>query len=250
MADKYFKVEKLGKLYTDKVGYRINLLENISFDLDGDKFIGILAPAGSGKSSLLKILAGLDEPTSGNIDTNYEKKVLIPSLPSSFPWLNVYENISFASKMDDKGIAKIIELVGLHGYEDHYPANKSEGFRFRISLGRALANEPDIIIIDEPFNNLNTATRKEIYTLLRTVSQKVSIPFILGTTNITEAIYLTEKVYLMKKNPGEIVDEIVIDLPHDRTLDIMDTDEFISLRSKIELTFKDRADRVLYNFSI
>jgi len=250
MKDKYLKVDKIGKLYTDKVGYRINLLANISFSVEGNEFIGILAPAGSGKSSLLKILAGLDIPTSGNIETNYKRKVFIPSITSSFPWLNVEENIAFAAKLDAKGISEIINMVGLHGYEDHYPHNNSEGFRFRISLGRALANEPDVIIIDEPFNNLNTSTREEIYELLLSISRQVSIPFILGTTNITEAIYLTDKVYLMKKNPGEIVDEIKIDLPVDRTLDIMESDNFVSIRSNIEKIFKDRADRTLYNFSI
>jgi NitT/TauT family transport system ATP-binding protein len=250
MSNPYLKINKISKRYTDKVGYNINLLKDISLSVNSNQFTTILAPVGSGKSSLLKILADLESPTDGEISTDYKNRVFIPSLPSSFPWLSVGENIRFNSKFDEPRLSEIINLVGLAGYEDHYPHNKSEGFRFRISLGRALANDPDVIIIDEPFNNLNTSTRREIYTLLRAIYQLNSISFILGTTNITEAIYLSDKVYLMKKNPGEIIDELKINLPGNRKQNIMDTDEFLSIRSKIENVFKDRADRVLYNFSI
>jgi ABC-type nitrate/sulfonate/bicarbonate transport system ATPase subunit len=226
------------------------LLKDISFNSDSINFTTLLAPVGSGKSSLLKILAGLDKPTTGNIDTNLMKRVFIPSSPSSFPWLSVYDNIAFNSKLSNEQILEIINQVGLSGYENHFPHNKSEGFRFRISLGRALSNNPDMIIIDEPFDNLNTATRSEIYSMLRKIFINNSIPFILGTTNITEAILLSDEIYLMKKNPGEIIDKIAIELPRDRTPSIIDSDEFISVRTKIESVFKVRADRQLYNFSI
>jgi ABC-type nitrate/sulfonate/bicarbonate transport system ATPase subunit len=250
MRNPYLKINKISKRYTDKVGYNINLLKDISLSVNSNQFITILAPVGSGKTSLLKILAGLDSHTEGEIKTDFKNRVFIPSLPSSFPWLSVGENIRFNSKFDESRLNEIINLIGLYGYEDHFPHNKSEGFRFRISLGRALANDPDVIIMDEPFNTFNTSTRREIYTLVGSIAQLTSISFILGTTNITEAIYLSDKVYLMKKNPGEIIDELKINLPDDRNHNIMDTDEFISIRSKIENVFKDRADRVLYNFSI
>lgn len=245
-----FKVNNISKKYTDKVGYSINLLKDISFSFSSCNFTTFLAPVGSGKSSLLKILAGLDQPTSGNLETKLIKRAFIPTLPSSFPWLSVYENISFNSQLSNEKIREIINQVGLSGYEDHFPHNKSEGFRFRMSLGRALANNPDLIIIDEPFNNLNTATRSEIYSLLRTIVVNNSIPFILGTTNITEAILLSDEIILMKKNPGEIVDKITVELPKQRKPDIIDNPEFVAIRNNIESIFKVRADRQLYNFSI
>lgn len=250
MSGKYFKSDKISKRYTDRVGYNINLLKEISFSIEDNNFTTLLAPVGSGKTSLLKILAGLDLQTSGVIETNCNKRIFIPSQPSSFPWLSVSENIRLNSNYNKEEIFEIIDLVGLHGYEDHFPHNKSEGFRFRISLGRAIANKPDIIFIDEPFNNLNTSTRQEIYYLMRSIFIQKSIPIIFGTTNITEAIYLSDKIYLMKKNPGEIVDEVNIKLTDKREIDIMNGKEFISIRTEIENTFKDRIDRQLYNFSI
>lgn len=250
MTDTNITVKNISKKYTDKVGYSINLLNNISFNIKNNKFVSILAPVGSGKTSLLKIIADLDQPTSGTIETNINKKIFIPSSPSSFPWLSVSENIRFNSNMNENEIQEIINKVGLHGYEDHLPNNRSEGFRFRISLGRALANKPEIIIIDQPFNKLNTSTRTDIYSLIRDIYLEYSIPFILGTTNITEAILLSDEIYLMKKNPGEIIDNIKINLPKLRKAEIIESDEFISIRSKIENVFKVRADRQLYNFSI
>jgi len=250
MNDNYISLKKLSKVYTDKVGYRINLLQDISLEIDKKEFISILAPAGSGKTSLLKLLAGLIEPTSGSIESNIKRKPFIPSLPSSFPWLSVKENVSFYSELNETRIDEIIDLVGLHGYENHFPHDRSEGFRFRISLGRALAINPGIIIIDEPFNNLNTDTRKEIYSLVRSVFEEKSIPFIFGTTNITEAIYLSDKIHLMKKNPGQIFDSLPNNIVGNRNLDIIESKDFFDMRERIENRFKDRADRTLYNFSI
>ena len=250
MIDKKFVVNNISKKYSDKVGYSINLLKDISFSIEGKNFISIVAPVGSGKTSLLKILSGLDQPTSGSIDSNLSKRVFIPSSPSSFPWLSVYNNISFNSDLGKSEIQDIINLVGLNGYEDHFPHNKSEGFRFRISLGRALANKPDMIIIDQPFTNLNTSTKTEIYNLIRSIYIQHTIPFILGTTNITEAILLSDEIYLMKKNPGEIIENIKINLPRERKPNIIESEEYLSIRSKIENIFTDKADRQLYNFSI
>ena len=241
---------KISKSYTEKVGYKINLLNEISINVNSNEFLSILAPAGSGKTTLLKILSGLDTPSDGEINSDYNKSIYIPSKPSSFPWLSVFENIKFNSRKNEADLLKIVDMVGLHGYEDHFPHKKSEGFRFRISLGRAIANGPDIIIIDEPFNNLNTATREEIYLLLRNLHQELAIPIILGTTNISEAIFLSDRIYLMKKNPGEIIEEIKTPLPSGRDIRIMQNDIFINIRSEIENKFYKIAGRQLYNFSL
>ncbi len=113
MAELDFNVNKISKKYTDQVGYSINLLKAISFNSNVCNFITLLAPVGSGKSTLLKILAGLDNPTTGSIETRLKKRVFIPSLPSSFPWLSVYDNISFNSKLNNEELMEIISQVGL-----------------------------------------------------------------------------------------------------------------------------------------
>ncbi len=243
------KTDNISKIYTDQVGYKIHLLENVSLNLEKNEVVTILAPKGSGKTSLLKIIANLDEPTSGTVEIS-GKIIYIPSEPASFPWLNVKQNIKFHSNMSDLEIKEIIALIGLVGYEDHYPHNKSEGFRFRISLGRALAHSPNLIVIDEPFNNLNSVTRKEIYSLVRKVFLEKSIPILLGTTNISEAILLSDKIYLMKKSPGEIIGELKIDLPVERDNKLLESSEFISYRSQIEKLVNQKIDDHFYSFSI
>lgn len=245
-----FKVKAISKKYTDNVGYNINLFNDISFELDTKEFITFLAPKGSGKSSLLKILSGLDKPTSGTIKSDCKKTVFIPSQPSSFPWLNVEENIRFNSNISNKEITNLIRMVGLEGYENHFPHNKSEGFRFRMSLGRALANKPDLLIIDEPFNNLNNETRKDTYQLIRDIFQNNNFPIIFGTTNITEALFLSDKVFVMKKSPGKIIDKIEIDFEEPRKMKDMDLSTFISFRDKIEKSFLQKSTGNIYNFSI
>jgi ABC-type nitrate/sulfonate/bicarbonate transport system ATPase subunit len=243
-------LNNISKHYIDKVGYNINLLNKISLSLNTNEFLTILAPRGSGKTSLLKIISGLEQPTNGVIETNGNKLIFIPTKPSSFPWLNVRENISFNSNLSSERISEIIDLVGLNGYTEHFPHNKSEGFRFRIALGRALANMPDVLVIDEPFANLNSRTREEIYLLLRTLYNSEKLTIIFGTTNITEAIFLSDKIYLMKKNPGEIIGKLIVDLEEKRELPLMESKEFQTSRNQIEEIFKTNLERALYNFSV
>lgn len=243
-------LNNISKHYIDKVGYNINLLNKISLALNTNEFLTILAPRGSGKTSLLKIISGLEQPTNGVIETNGNKLIFIPTKPSSFPWLNVRENISFNSNLSSERISEIIDLVGLNGYTEHFPHNKSEGFRFRIALGRALANMPDVLVIDEPFANLNSRTREEIYLLLRTLYNSEKLTIIFGTTNITEAIFLSDKIYLMKKNPGEIIGKLIVDLEEKRELPLMESKEFQTSRNQIEELFKINLERALYNFSV
>ena len=151
--EKYFEVNSLSKDYTDSSGFTVHLLEGISFEIEKGSITSLLAPTGAGKSSLLRILSGLDTQTTGTVKVNSENKkiVYIPSAPSSFPWYSVKENLSLVSN-DENKINSVIKDVGLEGYENHFPDNNSLGFRFRISLARALAAGADIIILDEPFN--------------------------------------------------------------------------------------------------
>lgn len=249
MSKELIKIKNISKIYTDEVGYKIHLLENVSFTINKNEFVSILAPKGSGKTSLLKIISNLNDYTKGDIE-NPNKVVFIPSQPSSFPWLNVLENIKFHSQLNSDEIQEIINLVGLSGYEDHFPDNNSEGFRFRISLGRALAHFPDIVVIDEPFNSFNSETRKEVYSLLRSVFNRKEISIVLGTTNISEAILLSDKIYLMKKSPGEIINEVNIELPKDRNIKLFESSDFIDIRTQIERTFRKNIESHFYNFSV
>ena len=238
------KFENFSKTYTDKVGYKIQLLRNISVNIDENQIVSILAPIGAGKSSLLKIIAGIEKPNEGKPEQNNEKIIFIPSEPSSFPWFSVKENLKLVSeKITENELMGIISLVGLKGYEDHRPHNKSLGFRFRISLARVLILEPDLIVLDEPFDKMKPETKDEIYSLIIKINKEEGQRILLATTNISEAIFLSDKIYLMKKNPGEIIDEISLD--EEKT-----PAKIYQLRKEIEEKFRKILDREYFEFKI
>ena len=244
------EIKNLTKEFIDETGFKKSLFQNISFNVEKHLVTTLLAPTGTGKTSFLKIISGLEKPTSGEVLKEENSKIIfIPSSPSSFPWMTVKENITFSND-DETDLNKVINLVGLEGYGDHIPNNNSFGFRFRISLARALILKPTLIVLDEPFNKMDSLTKSEIYNLVRKISVSEKQTIILGTTNITEAIYLSDKLVLMKQNPAEILEKIKIDFGKDRNIELFDNDEFHSLRTKIEKIYKERQSQKLFNMSI
>jgi NitT/TauT family transport system ATP-binding protein len=246
---KKLELQKISKFFTGPSGAKINVLEDISFSIENPdnkgSFISILASFASGKTTLLKIIAAIEKPDKGKVLLMNEPYIkpegriaYIPEKPCSFPWLNVEDNINFVSKNKAEKLKELVEDAGLTGYENHHPHNESLGFRFRISLARALVVNPDFILLDDPFKRMNSVTKDEIYELLRTIQEKYKITFILATTNIAEAVYLSNKIFLMKKNPGKIIEEIKLDAETLRKKGLDSNERFISLRNEIEKSFK------------
>ncbi|MCK5456490.1 MAG: ABC transporter ATP-binding protein [Melioribacteraceae bacterium] len=228
-------IENLTKDYIDSTGHIVHLLEDIDLNINEGEFTTILAPNGAGKSSLLNIIAGLETPSSGKIEDDSKKKIFIPTESSSFPWLNVKENILLnISDSNDTELQEIINLVGLEGYKDHYPNNKSLGFRFRISLARAIMNKADLIVIDEPFTKMRDEVRKGIYLLLRKIQNEKKISVVLGTSNISEAILLSDKIFLMDKDPGRIMDSFEIQFADPIRKNFSDSNDFTDYRERIK----------------
>jgi len=216
MMQKTIKIESLSKNYSDIAGYTTQLFENISFDIETEKVTTLLAPKGTGKSALLKMIAGVEQET--NISGG--KRIYIPTKPSSFPWLNVRENISFNLKnFDDSEFRSIVKFVGLEGYEDHFPNNNSVGFRFRISLARAIFNNPELILIDESISTLSHNRRLEFYSLLRKVTSEKEIPILYSTSSVSEAIRLSDKIILIDQLPSKIVSEKAILIDEEARID-------------------------------
>lgn len=243
------KLENISKFYPKPAGAKLHVLGDINISVESfeneSNFVSILASFKSGKTTLLKIISAIEMPDSGKVLLGNEvyykpagKIVLIPEKPSSFPWLNVEQNINFPMKVKSDRVKELIDTVGLTGYENHHPHNESLGFRFRISLARALAVSPDFILMDDPFRRMNSETKDEIYELLKTIEAKYMINFILATTNVSEAIYLSKKVYLMGKNPGKIIDEIKLDAETLKSKGLKGQEIFVSLRNEIEKTFQ------------
>ncbi len=251
------KVKNISKDFIDEFGYTSHLVEDISFEVPAGQFTSILAPMNEGKSTLLKIIAGMEKQTSGDIKFKNESDcdcVFIPAKPSSLPWLNVEKNIELLKKNDcgfsitDQDITDAIKQVGLAGYEDHIPKNKSLGFRFRISLARALATKAKLILLDEPFNYFEKTTKKEVYQLLRNIHESMDTSFILATSNISEAIFLSDNILLLQDKPSRVLDNVIVDLPSRRDINILNVESFQITKKKIENTLKYNPDHALNSF--
>ena len=225
MVENILDIKNLSKSYYNDAGARQIVLEDVNFQMqsneNGGSFASILAPFGSGKTTLLKILAGL-ESYNGEVSLNGKrideptgKIIYIPEKPSSFPWINVKQNIELPSKLYKRKGKKlqfkaeeVINLVGLSGYEDFYASFSASGFQQRIAIARALSFNPKFILLDDVLKNLDTETRVEIIELLQLITAEKRTSFLLATTSMTDAILLSQKVFLMRKNPGQIIKEL------------------------------------------
>lgn len=241
------ELRNISKDYPLPGGGNQRVLENINFDIplqDSGKILSILAQFRSGKSTLLKIISSIEKPDQGVL--NFSKNeypnetgriIYLPENAASYPWLSVQGNLEMALKLTkNKGklsLKEIISLVELTGYENHYPHNSSYGFRFRISLGRALAVDADIILIDDSFRLMDLITRNEAYDLVKKVNGSTGKTIVLATTNITEAVLLSNRILFMKKNPGRIFYDMRLkDAP------VRDDIYVKSVRGEVEEVFK------------
>ncbi|MCL4549902.1 MAG: ATP-binding cassette domain-containing protein [Bacteroidetes bacterium] len=243
------ELKNISKEYVTADGFKKSVLKNVSCQIQEGKITSIIAAKNSGLTTLCKIICDLETASSGEIERNSKKEIVyLPSEPSSFPWRNVFDNVTLGLKNFDKNeIVRLIKLVGLDGYEKFHPHKDSLGFRFRISLARSLAHKPSLIVIDDCFRSMDHQTRNEIYSLIKEVNSSERIDFFIATTNVTEALLLSDRIYLLKKQPGEVITHFDI-----RKYDVseMDSAEFISWRVRIESEFKKITPQSLNGISI
>ena len=222
-------------------------LQPTTLAVGDNDFITILGPSGCGKSTLLRIVAGLDSPTAG--------RVLLDGAPVSgpgadrgmvfqsytlFPWLTVRQNICFGLREKWMPVAQQSEIaahyiakVGLAGFEHHYPKMLSGGMQQRTAIARALANDPKILLLDEPFGALDNQTRGLMQELLLSIweSERKTVLFV--THDIEEAIFMAGRVIVMSARPGRIKVEVAVDLPHPRHYTVKTTPEFSALKARL-----------------
>lgn len=253
MEEIILNIKSLNKSYQNDAGGKQIILENLSlkikFSENSPVLVSILAPFGSGKTTLLKIIAGL-ENSEGEVYLNDEritepncKIIYIPERQYAYPWLSVKENIELPLKLNKKiykrnslDTNELIDLIGLKGYEDFIPKSAESGFSLRIAIARALTVDPKLILLDDVLKNLDSDTRGEIIELLIKISAKIKSVFIFTTTNISDAIELSHKILLMRKNPGKIIKEISI--PEDSHFDISEI--ITKYKNEIEETYKSQ----------
>ena len=223
-------------------------VENVTLDIQHGEFVSIVGPSGCGKSTLLDLIAGLTKPSSGQILLS-GKQITQPGLDRGivfqqyalYPWLTALENIEFG--LEAKGVDKktrrgkaqyYLQLVGLSGFEKHYPNELSGGMKQRVAIARSLAYEPEILLMDEPFAALDAQTRETLQEELIKIwkSSKKTIVFI--THSIDEAIFLSQRVAIMTSRPGRIKE--IIDIPASlkaKGEDIRSTAEYGKIRHQI-----------------
>jgi NitT/TauT family transport system ATP-binding protein len=226
------RLEDVSKSFPTRHG-SISIMQGISFDVKDSDFLAIVGPSGCGKSTLLRLVQGLDRPTTGSIffrdrpvDGVASGMAMVFQSFALFPWLTVNQNVAFgleALGWDPERIAAQVEryvnVTGLDGFEEAYPREISGGMRQRVGLARALAVEPAVLLMDEPFSALDALTaeglREEVLQLWRD-PQLPPEAVVLVTHNIEEAIQLADRVIVLSRRPGHVLAEVPVDLPRPR----------------------------------
>ncbi|HTJ95166.1 MAG TPA: ABC transporter ATP-binding protein [Pararobbsia sp.] len=224
------------------------MLSDIDLQIEEGEFVSIIGPSGCGKSTLLHTIAGFAVPSSGTVCKRGEpivgpgpdRAVMFQEL-ALYPWKSVLENVVLGLKPtrrnhdERKQIARhYLHLVQLDGFEHHYPAQLSGGMKQRVSIARCLATAPDVVLMDEPFSALDSLTRDVMQEEILKIAQLERKTFVLVTHNIDEAIFMSDRVFVMSRRPGRIKECVRIDLPRPRTLAMRSADPtFGAYREKL-----------------
>lgn len=243
-------MEDLTKVFYKK-GQSVTALEQINLGIKDGEFVCLIGPSGCGKTTLLRILAGLEKPSTGNfsIESSGEERPLQSMVFQErgiIPWLTVKENVAFGLKMRHlpKAIVKertdfYLEKVGLDKFSHLYPKELSGGMKQRVSIARAFANDPEILLMDEPFAALDEQNKFILQEELLSIWSETKKTVLFITHSIDEALLLSDRILLMTSQPGIIKEEIHIDMPRPRTMEDVRSDErmtehFVRIRNHLD----------------
>jgi NitT/TauT family transport system ATP-binding protein len=226
---------------------RLLVLDDISFDVRAGEFFVIVGPSGCGKTTFLRIVQGLDTPTAGQILLAGQvlkgpgtDRGFVFQNDSLFPWRTVLRNVTFGNELRgeprqsaDRNARGIISLVGLAGFEGHYPHELSGGMRQRVNLARAINIEPDILLMDEPFAALDALTREAMQQELLRIAAETRKTVLFITHQIDEAVLLADRIAVFSARPGRLMCTIDVGLPRPRSLQVKRTAEFQSIVDQV-----------------
>jgi NitT/TauT family transport system ATP-binding protein len=235
------EVRNLSKSYR-KDEREIEVLHDVNFSVADGEFVSIVGASGCGKTTLLRLLDGLIPPTGGNmlldgqlIDSPGYGRALVFQQDRLLPWRNVLSNVVFGPEIQGRNgkaerdrAQRYVQLVGLGGFEKHYPHELSGGMRQRVNLARALNAEPEVLLLDEPFASLDAQTREIMQAELLRITSETHKTAIFVTHQIDEAVYLSDRVLVFTVRPGRLKEVVHVDLPRPRQLAVKRTPEFVA----------------------
>ena len=201
-------------------------LDKVSLTVAEGEFVCLIGASGCGKSTMLAVVAGLDSPTSGRLSTNGKRVTLMFQEPALFPWLTAARNVELALRA--RGVpkqerrtraAELLEAVHLGGFGGKRPHELSGGMRQRVAMARALAQDADVLLMDEPFGALDAMTRDTMHAELERIWAEFRFVTLFVTHNVREAARLGDRVIVLSSRPGRVIEEVAVDVPHPRRID-------------------------------
>jgi NitT/TauT family transport system ATP-binding protein len=232
---------------------RVPALERVSLDLADEEIVCLVGPSGCGKTTLLNIIAGFEQPTTGEVSIDGAPirgagpdRIVVFQTPALFPWMTVSENVTFGPRK--RGVpaatygpaaARYLAAVGLEAFARHYPYQLSGGMRQRVQLARALVNRPDVLLMDEPFVALDFQTRLSMQELLLRIATDSRATILFITHDVEEAVFLADRVYVMTKRPGRLREEIVVPFGRPRSYEVVTAAAFVAIKDRILHLIRD-----------
>ena len=256
MAD-ILEIKGVSKTYNEDSDDPVKALNAVDLNISEGEFVSIIGPSGCGKSTLFNVIGGLIDDHEGevliegrHVDGAHKDIGVVFQEESTFPWRSTLDNVAFPLEIEgvEKGkreelARKFIKLVGLDGFENHYPAQLSGGMKQRTAVARTLAYEPRIMLLDEPFGALDEQTRMLLGDKMLEIWSALNQTMLLITHNITEAVQLSDRVVVMSYRPGTIKDIIEVDLPRPRSSEVISTPEFGTYVGKLWTLLREEASR-------
>ena len=241
------EVSGLHKYFNSPQG-EVCAIKDVSFNVHKREFVCVLGPSGCGKSTLIRILAGLETPSSGSILLNGEEidgpdpdRGMVFQKYTLFPWLTVKQNVMFglvrsghSKTVAEQDAMQWIDLVGLEKFAGAYPHQLSGGMQQRVAIARALANQPKILLMDEPFGALDAQTRAKMQSYLLEIWRNIDVTILFITHDLDEAIYLADRILVLKPHPGEVNEFIEVPVPRPRSPEQFLSAEFLATKKRLE----------------
>ncbi len=247
-------LKDIGMVYKTNDNRDVTALTGVSIDIQKGEFVSLVGPSGCGKTTLLRIIADLLTPTSGEIsiagETPRQARLkrrygIVFQSAVLYEWRTVKKNIMMPLeimhvpvKEREERAMKMLELVGLSEFANHYPNQLSGGMQQRVGIARALAVQPEILLMDEPFSALDEFTREKLHADLLKIWRKTNKTIVFVTHNIQESVFLSDKICVLSPHPGRLSAVVDIDLPRPRTMEMKNTVEFTNLVAKVRNSFE------------